>query len=145
MFTIHLMHFSMLIHISITCFAISSSTTSVGGRDYKFRSHSDDKEDLSSTKPRSGPGGSKRSSSGLREAEVSTRRHETRDTRDRETGERSNTRDRETGERSNTMERETGERSERSNTRGRGDTERRQSRQWKNVATYLNVRWNFEI
>ena len=113
----------MLIHISITCFAISSSTTSVGGRDYKFRSHSDDKEDLSSTKPRSGPGGSKRSSSGLREAEVSTRRHETRDTRDRETGERS----------------------ERSKTRGRGDTERRQSRQWKNVATYLNVRWNFEI
>lgn len=134
MFTIHLMHFAMLVHIGITCFAITSSNTSVGGRDYKFRSHSDDKEDLSSTKPRSGPGGSKRSSSGLREAEVSTRRHETRDTMDRETGERSNTRDRETGDRS-----------ERSNTRGRGDTERRQSRQWKNVATYLNVRWNFEI
>ena len=93
-------------------FANCSSNTSV--RDYKFRSHSDDKEELN-TKSRSGPSGSKRSSSGYREAEVSERRHESR-------------------------ERETEE--SRGNTRSsRGDGERRQSKQWKNVATYLNVRW----
>ena len=81
------------------------------GRDYKSRSHSDDKEELTNTKSRSGPSGSKRSSSGYREPEVSERRHEAR------------------------LREE-----ERSSSRSRGEPERRQSKQWKNVATYLNVR-----
>ena len=91
---------------------IYSSNTSSVGRDYKSRSHSDDKEELTNTKSRSGPSGSKRSSSGFREPEVSERRHEAR-------------------------LRET---EERSSSRSRGEPERRQSKQWKNVATYLNVR-----
>ena len=82
------------------------------GRDYKSRSHSDDKEELTNTKSRSGPSGSKRSSSGYRVPEVSERRHEAR------------------------LREE-----ERSASRSRGETERTQSKQWKNVATYLNVRY----